>query len=494
MAHHVLRRLLKKKRFILGPPLDGASVDPSLLLLYLMSDAGASYFSRVHGIDVSAWPDDLRVLADADPFYFGRIEGIDVNPWPETIRVLSDGYLIYERLDGIITDPWQDNIIVLADADPVFFGKVDGIDTRPWPETLRIMSEVAVLPWALINGLTPNRFGDTLRVMSRFPQGGFWYFYRRGVELGDPSPIRLITAPFFRGLRLGSGQGIILKDTINDMRVLSLAEALRAGIFRGPELGDPNSKRLITAPFFNGFVWPYQDGVDILKYINDFFMMSEADAIRAGVFRGPELGDPSVKRIISAPFLAAEIWPYQDGLSVLRTGNNLGILSLADAFIGGVVRGGEIGDPSPLRIDVDLDLTFAILSQRLDADIVPNRVGDSVEVSGNFEESTVSLASVYATSDSATVLFGSQPESEEYTLAANNVFATSEPSNLLFSSQPETDNFTQMNDLDFFGLSPDPSLNRISTTSEFSDQIANSGANTGLNPYRLETGADFTVE
>ena len=460
MAHHVLRRLLKKKKFRPGSALDGLSVDQTLLLLHVLSEADPLYFTKIDGIDVADWPDSLRVLTESDGAFFGRVDGIDINSWPETLRIMLDaGAIPWAKIDGIGINRFGDSIIVFQDADP------------------------------LIEEFFPGR------------------------ELGNPSALRLITAPLFKGMLWPYQDGIEILKYTNNLQMMGEADPIFGGILRGPELGDPSSKRLITAPFFKGFVFPYQDGIEILRYINNFFMMQEADAIFGGVFPGKELGNPSSKRLTTAPFFSNLVWPYQDGISIKRIVSDLYTFKESDAIFGGVVRGRELGDPSPLRLEVDVELVYTILPERLDPAIQVVRTTDSLEISGsqwltlapkcetvvpvlttdslmigNLDQNTVSEVSVFATSESSSLLFGSQPESDPNTYSLQYVFATSEPSSLDFPVQPDSDEFIIIDFLD--PLTVGPTTKTIFVASDLGPLVP---AVTGLGSYGLEVSLSYSI-
>jgi hypothetical protein len=492
MAHHVLRRLLRRKKFRLASPVEGVSLDPNLLLLYVLKEAGLPYFESINGIDVASWPDSLKILADADPPFFKKIDGLGIGPWPDSLNLMGDaGFIIFEKLNGISTDPWPETIKLLKDSDPFFFSRIHGIDINSWPDSFRMMLEPGYLRGPSINGVDLKRFVSDVLIMSDaspLRQGSiqglavkrvldtlvllsdadpmFSDFFR-GSELGDPSLLRLETAPFFNGVRWPYQDGIEIKRFINDMIMFREADPFRGGVFRGPELGDPSLNRLTTAPFFSGFVWPYQDGLEVLQFFGgDFFMMGEVDPIRGGVFRGPELGDPSLNKLTTAPFLGGFIWPYQDGIEIKDIIGDLIILKEPDPFRGGVIRGGEIGDPSPLRLEVDVDLKWVILPDydRISSDIVPVRTITPEEIGQIYDVPKVKER-MFATSNSFAG-FGTAPEIHPFTrIAKDDIDISVNGSDKLLSVMYGYD-FTYQTIARPDGISTDGPVSRINVLSE----------------------------
>jgi hypothetical protein len=390
MAHHVLRRLLKKKRFILGPAIEGVDVDPSLTRLYLMGDSDGFYYSRIHGININDWPDSLMVLSDAGPMYISRVDGIDINDWPDSLMVLSEaGPMFTSKIDGLSVDDWPDSLNVLSDADAMYSERINGINVDSWPETIRLMLDEGMMRGDSVDGLRVNRFVDSL-VMA---------------DLGN--------------ILLAGIDGLAVKRFVGDISVLGDADAFIGGVLRGPELGDPSDLRTINGVDFFGLTLPpIEVGIQVKRFVNDLNILNDA-------------GTPNL--------------PSTPGIAVKTTVTDTFIAEQFDGLVGGVSRGPELGDPSPARIITMLgEALFETLIDRYDAIEVRSNATDILTADVSDPES---IRYVYATSESADLLVAASANMEPTFFSYQRVYATSDSADLLFETQPESKDLLLTDDL-----------------------------------------------
>lgn len=484
MAHHVLRRLLKKKRFILGSPIEGVDVDPSLTRLYLMNDAGNIYYSRVYGIDINDWPDSLMVLSEAGPMYISRVDGIDINDWPDTLSVLVEAGPMYTtKIDGLSVDDWPDSLNVLTTADSMYSERINGLSVDAWPETMRIMSDEGAIRFASIEGIDINSWPETLRIM-----------LAEGMPKGD------------------SLDGLSVKRFVDD-----LAISLNLGAARLASIDGLSIKRFVDtvaiAGEFDRAILAAADGISIKRFVGDISVFEDAGPFFGGTLRGPELGDPSDLRTVKGvDFFGLTLPPIEVGIQIKRFVNDLNILTDADkpnlpsspnialkttvtdmliaeqfdGMVGGVSRGPELGNPSPERIITMIgEAFFEILIDRYDAIEVRDNITDIPVADVSDPEST---QVVYATSESADLLVAASANMDPTFFNYQRVYATSEPADLLFESQTESKGLILLDTLD--GLNLDFSDKTIFVASDLGPLIP---AVTGLGSYGLEVSLSYSI-